>query len=88
MPVGEFNSAERFQVEDAIRHAEQVSRFEFSVFASDEADAWDLGPGALDDAAGVGIVVAAARLLAELPQPPRRTIRVVAILSSLGGGKT
>ena len=32
MPVGEFNSAERFQVEDAIRHAEQVSRFEFSVF--------------------------------------------------------
>lgn len=40
-------------------------------------DSWDLGPGALDDAAGVGIVVAAARLLAELPQPPRRTIRVV-----------
>ena len=32
MPVGEFNSAERFQVESAIRQAEQVSRFEFSVF--------------------------------------------------------
>lgn len=32
MPVGEFNSAERFQVEEAIRQAEQVSRFEFSVF--------------------------------------------------------
>lgn len=32
MPAGEFNSAERFQVEDAIRQAEQVSRFEFSVF--------------------------------------------------------
>ncbi|HVF59247.1 MAG TPA: M28 family peptidase [Thermoanaerobaculia bacterium] len=31
-------------------------------------DSWDLGPGALDDAAGVGIVVAAARLLAELPR--------------------
>ncbi|HEX9667986.1 MAG TPA: M20/M25/M40 family metallo-hydrolase [Thermoanaerobaculia bacterium] len=40
-------------------------------------DSWDLGPGALDDAAGVGIVVAAARLLAELPRPPRRTVRVV-----------
>lgn len=32
MPAGEFNSVERFQVEDAIRQAEQVSRFEFSVF--------------------------------------------------------
>jgi uncharacterized membrane protein YgcG len=32
VPVGEFNSAERFQVEEAIRQAEQVSRFEFSVF--------------------------------------------------------
>ena len=32
MPVGEFNAAERYQVEDAIRLAEQVSRFEFSVF--------------------------------------------------------
>ncbi|MBZ5737373.1 DUF5130 family protein [Nocardioides mangrovi] len=32
MGVGEFNAAERFQVEEAIRAAEQVSRFEFSVF--------------------------------------------------------
>jgi uncharacterized membrane protein YgcG len=30
--VGEFNSAERFQIDEAIRKAEQVSRFEFSVF--------------------------------------------------------
>ena len=30
--VGEFNSAERFQVDEAIRQAELVSRFEFSVF--------------------------------------------------------
>jgi uncharacterized membrane protein YgcG len=30
--VGEFNSAERFQLEDAIRTAEQVSRIEFSLF--------------------------------------------------------
>lgn len=32
VPVGEFNAAERFQVDEAIRRAEQVSRFEFSVF--------------------------------------------------------
>ena len=30
--VGEFNSAERFQIDEAIRNAELVSRFEFSVF--------------------------------------------------------
>jgi len=40
-------------------------------------DSWDLGTGALDDGAGCGIVVGAARLIADLPEPPRRTIRVV-----------
>jgi len=30
--VGEFNAAERYQVDEAIRQAEQESRFEFSVF--------------------------------------------------------
>ncbi len=41
-------------------------------------DSWDLGTGAVDDGAGVGIVVGAAQLLLEqLPQKPRRTIRVV-----------
>ncbi len=40
-------------------------------------DSWDLGTGALDDGAGCGIVVGAAKLIAELPERPRRTIRVV-----------
>jgi carboxypeptidase Q len=40
-------------------------------------DSWDLGTGAIDDAAGIGITTAAARLIAELPRRPRRTIRVV-----------
>ena len=40
-------------------------------------DSWDLGTGAQDDAAGCAIVLAAARLLGELPRPPRRTVRVV-----------
>lgn len=30
--VGEFNSGERYQIDEAIRRAEQVSRYEFSVF--------------------------------------------------------
>jgi carboxypeptidase Q len=40
-------------------------------------DSWDLGTGAHDDAAGCGIVMAAAKLIAELPQRPARTLRVV-----------
>lgn len=41
-------------------------------------DSWDQGTGAVDDGAGVGIVVAAAHILLEnLERPPRRTIRVV-----------
>jgi uncharacterized membrane protein YgcG len=32
VPVGEFNAAERVQIDEAIRRAEQISRFEFSVF--------------------------------------------------------
>ena len=40
-------------------------------------DSWDLGTGAVDDGAGVAITTAAANLIAQLPQRPRRTIRVV-----------
>ena len=40
-------------------------------------DSWDTGTGALDDGAGVGIVTAAAKLIADMDRRPRRTIRVV-----------
>jgi carboxypeptidase Q len=40
-------------------------------------DSWDLGTGALDDGAGDAIAVAAAKLIRDLPQRPKRTIRVV-----------
>jgi len=40
-------------------------------------DSWDLATGALDDGAGVGIAVAAAKLIHDLPERPKRTIRVV-----------
>ncbi len=40
-------------------------------------DSWDLGTGAIDDGAGIAITTAAAALIAQLPQRPRRTIRVV-----------
>ncbi|HEX6929595.1 MAG TPA: M28 family peptidase, partial [Gammaproteobacteria bacterium] len=40
-------------------------------------DSWDNGTGAHDDAAGVAIITAAARLIGDLRRPPQRTIRVV-----------
>jgi len=40
-------------------------------------DSWDPGVGALDDGAGVAIMMGVARLIKELDVKPRRTIRVV-----------
>jgi Zn-dependent M28 family amino/carboxypeptidase len=40
-------------------------------------DSWDLGTGAIDDGAGVAIVTTVGKLVAALPQRPRRTVRVV-----------
>jgi Zn-dependent M28 family amino/carboxypeptidase len=39
-------------------------------------DSWDLATGAIDDGAGDAIVAGAARLIAALPQHPKRTVRV------------
>ena len=53
-------------------------------------DSWDLGTGAIDDGAGCGIIIEAARRIAELTPHPRRTIRVVLFAneeSGLAGGK-
>ncbi len=47
------------------------------VLISAHLDSWDLGQGAVDDAAGVAIVTAAAALLQRLGARPRRTVRVV-----------
>ncbi len=40
-------------------------------------DSWDLGTGAIDDASGVAITTAAAKLVGDLRGKPKRTIRVV-----------
>jgi len=40
-------------------------------------DSWDLGTGAVDDGAGVAIVLAAAKMVADLPLRPRHGTRVV-----------
>lgn len=54
-------------------------------------DSWDLGTGALDDGAGIGITVAAAKLILDLPERPKRSIRVIMFANEeqgLIGGKT
>ena len=55
-------------------------------------DSWDLGTGAIDDGAGIGITMAAGHLIGQLPkaQRPARTIRVIAFANEeqgLWGGR-
>jgi carboxypeptidase Q len=53
-------------------------------------DSWDVGQGAQDDAAGCVVVWEAARALAALPSPLRRTLRVVLYTNEengLAGGR-
>ncbi|NMP31903.1 M28 family peptidase [Thalassotalea sp. M1531] len=40
-------------------------------------DSWDVGTGALDDGLGIGMVMAAAHHIGQLPTAPKRTIRVI-----------
>lgn len=50
-------------------------------------DSWDLGTGAIDDGAGIGISMAAGHLIGRLPkaQRPARTIRVIAFANEEQG---
>ena len=52
-------------------HADEI------VLLGAHLDSWDLGHGAIDDGAGVAIVMEAARMIGRLEQKPARTIRVV-----------
>ena len=51
-------------------------------------DSWDPGTGAIDDASGIAITTAAAKLIGDLPKHPRRTIRVVMWGSEESGGSS
>ena len=57
-----------------IRGAERPDEY---VLIAAHIDSWDGGTGALDDGAGIGIVLSTAKLIADLPQRPRRSVRVV-----------
>ena len=48
------------------------------ILISGHLDSWDLGTGAVDDGAGIGISAGAAKVLIDSGFKPKRTIRVVA----------
>ena len=66
------------------KHPEQV------VVIGGHLDSWDLGTGAIDDASGIGITMAAGHLIGQRKQKPLRTIRVIAFANEeqgLHGGR-
>jgi carboxypeptidase Q len=50
-------------------------------------DAWDLGTGAVDDGAGVAMVLETMRIAASMPRPPRRTLRAVLFMNEENGAE-
>jgi Zn-dependent M28 family amino/carboxypeptidase len=61
-------------------HPDQV------VVVSGHLDSWDLGTGAIDDAAGVAVAMEAAETLQKLHLRPKRTLRVIAWMDEENGG--
>lgn len=55
------------------------------VIVSGHLDSWDLGTGALDDAAGVAVAMQVPFLLKEMGLRPKRTIRVIAYMNEENG---
>jgi hypothetical protein len=50
-------------------------------------DSWDLGTGAIDDGAGVAMVLDTMRIAAAMPRPPRRTLRAVLFMNEENGAE-
>lgn len=57
------------------------------VVVSGHLDSWDLGRGAIDDAAGVAVAMETANLMQQLHLRPKRTIRVIAWMDEENGGR-
>ncbi len=62
-------------------HPEQI------VIASGHLDSWDLGTGAIDDAAGVAVAMQVANLCKQLGLRPKRTLRVIAWMNEENGNR-
>src|SRR5438105_7842226 len=62
-------------------HPEQV------VIVSGHLDSWDVGPGAIEDGAGVAVAMETAHLVRQLHLKPKRTIRVIAWMNEENGSR-
>ena len=82
--VGEYSGANVIGEITGSKYPDQV------IAIGGHLDSWDPGTGAIDDAAGVAITMAAGKLIGDLPQRPDRTIRVIAFANEemgLWGGR-
>ena len=79
----------RSEVEGAnvVGELEGASRPEEIVLLAAHLDAWDVGSGAIDDAAGVGVVCETLRAIGALAARPRRTVRVVLFANEENGSR-
>lgn len=86
LDVGFYGNSSEQQVGKAAAEATSfnvIGEFDGSADVSDfiligaHLDSWDLGTGAIDDGAGVALVMAAAKMISELPRRPKHGIRVV-----------
>jgi carboxypeptidase Q len=57
------------------------------VIASGHLDSWDLGTGAIDDAAGIAVAMQTANLCKQLGLQPSRTLRVIAWMNEENGSR-
>ena len=73
---------ESFNVIGDIKGSEHPEQL---VIVSGHLDSWDLGTGAIDDAAGVAVSMDAANLIEKLHLKPKRTIRVIAWMNEENG---
>ncbi|PIX59213.1 MAG: aminopeptidase [Lysobacterales bacterium CG_4_10_14_3_um_filter_64_11] len=85
--AGVVGEATSYNVIGEITGSEQPEQV---VLIGGHLDSWDLGTGAIDDASGVAITMAAGAMIGDLKTPPKRSIRVIAFANEeqgLFGGK-
>ncbi len=79
--------AESYNVVADIKGSEYPEQI---VIVSGHLDSWDLGTGAIDDAAGVAVAMQTANLIKQIGLKPKRTIRVIPWMNEengLAGGR-
>jgi carboxypeptidase Q len=77
-----FPDAPSFNVIADVKGSEKPNEV---VIVSGHLDSWDLGTGALDDAAGVAVSMQVLKIVKELGLKPKRTIRFIAFMNEENG---